>query len=78
MPPRTTANLCGFFYGFLACQPAGMGGCKIKKVKTSLKGRKCKFSHCKHVLSIYNHESYCHIHLGLLAYDDKPKAIKAA
>ncbi|MDP3042730.1 MAG: hypothetical protein Q8N62_08440 [Candidatus Omnitrophota bacterium] len=50
----------------------------IKKVKTSLKGRKCKFSHCKHVLSIYNHELYCHVHLGLLAYDDKSKAMKAA
>ena len=51
---------------------------KIKKVKTSLKGRKCKFLHCKHVLSIYNHELYCHVHLGLLTYDDKPKGMKTA
>ena len=36
----------------------------MKKVRTSLKGRKCKFLHCKHILSIYNHESYCHFHLG--------------
>ena len=55
-----------------------VAGGNIKKVKTSLKGRKCKFLHCKHILSIYNHESYCHVHLGLLAYDDKPKAAKAA
>lgn len=36
----------------------------MKKVKTSLKGRKCKFSYCTHILSIYNHEEYCHVHLG--------------
>ncbi|MBU1929628.1 MAG: hypothetical protein ABH882_06285 [Candidatus Omnitrophota bacterium] len=34
------------------------------KVKTSYKGRRCKFPHCKHILSIYNHELFCHIHLG--------------
>ncbi|MGD0336547.1 MAG: hypothetical protein ABSB18_05540 [Candidatus Omnitrophota bacterium] len=36
----------------------------MKKVKTSPKGRKCKFPHCKHILSIYNHEIFCHAHLG--------------
>lgn len=35
----------------------------MKKVKTSLKGRKCKFPHCKQLLSIYNHEECCHVHL---------------
>ena len=50
----------------------------MKKVKTSGKGRVCKYRNCKHILSIYNHESFCHVHLGLLAYDDKPKAMKAA
>ncbi|MHB8154638.1 MAG: hypothetical protein ACYDFR_01100 [Candidatus Omnitrophota bacterium] len=74
MPPRITTNLCGFFVYLSVGQ---LGRCKIKKVKTSLKGRKCKFLHCKHVLSIYNHELYCHVHLGLLAYDDKPKGMKA-
>jgi len=49
---------------------------RIKKVKTSLKGRKCKYLHCKHILSIYNHEEYCHIHLGLLTYGDKVKTGK--
>lgn len=37
----------------------------MKKAKTSYKGRKCKFLHCSHILSIYNHEEYCHVHLGL-------------
>ncbi|MHC4681981.1 MAG: hypothetical protein ACYTEK_25220 [Planctomycetota bacterium] len=33
-----------------------------KTLKTSPEGRKCKFLNCKHLLSIYNHEPYCHIH----------------
>jgi len=38
----------------------------MKKVKTSVKGRKCKFPGCKHILSIYNHEMYCYIHLNVI------------
>jgi hypothetical protein len=34
----------------------------VKKVKTSGKGRVCKYRNCKHILSIYNHELYCHVH----------------
>jgi len=33
-----------------------------KKLKTSADDRKCAFPHCTHILSIYNHEPYCHIH----------------
>ena len=33
-----------------------------KKLKTSADGRKCTFPQCNHLLSIYNHEDYCHIH----------------
>ena len=33
-----------------------------KKVKTSADGRKCASPHCNNILSIYNHEPYCHIH----------------
>jgi len=33
-----------------------------KKLKTSADGRKCTFPRCDHLLSIYNHEPYCHIH----------------
>ncbi|MBI5144781.1 MAG: hypothetical protein HZA27_01185 [Candidatus Omnitrophica bacterium] len=47
----------------------------MQKVKTSHKGRQCKFPHCKHILSIYNHEAYCHIHLG--AVDKRQKLKKA-
>ena len=48
----------------------------MKKVKTSLKGRKCKFPHCKHILSIYNHEECCHVHLAQFDYGVRPKALK--
>ncbi len=77
-------NLCGFFGSStrpkeeVAGVPLQARGCIIKKVKTSLKGRKCKYLHCKHILSIYNHEDYCHIHLGLLASGDKVKAGKVS
>jgi len=33
-----------------------------KKLRTSPKGRTCAFPRCKHILSIYNHAPYCHIH----------------
>jgi hypothetical protein len=33
-----------------------------KMLKTSPEGRKCTFPHCKRLLSIYNHEAYCHVH----------------
>jgi hypothetical protein len=48
-----------------------LGGITIKKVKTSSKGRVCKFPHCRQVLSIYNHEAYCHVHLSQGAHDKK-------
>ena len=35
-----------------------------KRLKTSADGRKCEFPQCKQVLSIYNHEAYCHVHRG--------------
>jgi hypothetical protein len=40
-------------------------GEEMKKVKTSYKGRKCKYRGCSHILSIYNHDDFCHVHLGL-------------
>ncbi|MDP2905004.1 MAG: hypothetical protein Q8O22_01705 [Candidatus Omnitrophota bacterium] len=49
----------------------------MKKTKTSLKGRICKVRHCKHILSIYNHEAYCHVHLGQIDKFDKHKSYKA-
>ncbi|MBN1972824.1 MAG: hypothetical protein JW787_04250 [Sedimentisphaerales bacterium] len=34
----------------------------VKVLKTSAEGRKCAYPNCNRILSIYNHESYCHIH----------------
>ena len=33
------------------------------KIVASHKGRKCKYPGCKRLLSIYNHEALCHVHL---------------
>lgn len=33
-----------------------------KKIKTSKKHRICRFTGCRQVLSIYNPETYCHVH----------------
>lgn len=46
----------------------------MKKVKTSPKGRKCKILHCKQILSIYNHEIYCHAHMGGVDRIDRSRA----
>jgi hypothetical protein len=46
-----------------------------KKLKTSAEGRICKFPHCKRILSIYNHEAYCHIHWNQVSHEQKPKIL---
>jgi hypothetical protein len=38
-----------------------------KKLKTSADDRKCAFPCCNQILSIYNHEPYCHIHRERMA-----------
>jgi hypothetical protein len=38
-----------------------------KKLKTSANGRRCTFPHCNHLLSIYNHGAYCHVHRDQMA-----------
>ena len=38
-----------------------------KILKTSPAGRKCQFVNCNQILSIYNHEGYCHIHRDLMS-----------
>ena len=45
----------------------------MKKTKTSDKGRKCKYPGCVHILSIYNHDEFCHIHLGTQFESNRPK-----
>lgn len=37
-----------------------------KKILTEHKNRKCKHPGCKNILSIYNHDNNCHIHLNRL------------
>jgi len=32
------------------------------KIRVSKRRRVCKFSGCEHILSIYNPETYCHVH----------------
>lgn len=34
----------------------------MKKIRVSHKGRMCRFRHCRIILSIYNHDSYCYLH----------------
>lgn len=44
-----------------------------KILKTSVEGRRCKFPNCNRLLSIYNHQAYCRIHLEQLPAEEKPK-----
>lgn len=54
---------------------------KCMEIKTSPRHRKCKYPLCKNILSIYNHETYCHVHLGLAFrrsnIDKMPVGVKA-
>jgi len=50
----------------------------MKKIKTSGRGRKCRYPRCEHILSIYNHDEYCHIHLGCQFENRRPKLQKHA
>ena len=44
-----------------------------KPLKTSAEGRKCAFPKCGRILSIYNHEAYCHNHRDQMAEEQKRK-----
>ena len=44
-----------------------------KALKTSAEGRKCLFPHCKRILSIYNHEVFCHVHRYQMSQEQKLK-----
>jgi len=48
-----------------------------KMLKTSAEGRKCMFPHCNRILSIYNHEAYCHRHLDQMIKEQKKDKIAA-
>jgi hypothetical protein len=42
-----------------------------KMLKTSAEGRRCEFPNCDRILSIYNHQKYCHLHLSMLSEEEK-------
>ncbi|MFC1766285.1 hypothetical protein ACFL6U_29940 [Planctomycetota bacterium] len=44
-----------------------------KQLKTSAEGRRCEFRDCQQLLSIYNHEKYCRVHLEQVTATEKPK-----
>lgn len=46
-----------------------------KMLKTSAEGRKCMYPNCKQILSIYNHEEYCHIHKERALQTQKHKVL---
>ena len=39
-----------------------------RKLKSSPKGRRCKFPNCGRLLSIYNNHAYCRIHWDQMSY----------
>ncbi|MGB2629637.1 MAG: hypothetical protein WBD24_06250 [Candidatus Omnitrophota bacterium] len=41
------------------------------QIKTSPEHRKCKYPLCNNILSIYNHEVYCNVHLKATFWKDK-------
>jgi len=43
--------------------------------KTSADDRICMFPNCTHILSIYNHASYCHIHRSQMPQEQKSKIL---
>ena len=38
-----------------------------KKIRLNKRRRICKFSGCRHILSMYNLETYCYVHQQLVA-----------
>ena len=49
-----------------------------KILKTSAEGRRCKFPNCQHLLSIYNHQAYCRVHLEQVPLEEKQKPLRHA
>ena len=41
------------------------------EMKTSPQHRKCKYPDCNNILSIYNHEAHCNVHLKAIFWEDK-------
>lgn len=47
------------------------------QIKVSPGHRKCKYPPCNNILSIYNHEAHCNIHLKAAFWKDKVGGIPA-
>jgi len=45
------------------------------QIKTSPEHRKCKYENCNNILSVYNHEDYCNVHLKAIYWEDKVNGI---
>ncbi len=41
------------------------------QIKTSPENRRCKYPGCNSIISIYNHEAYCNVHLKATFWEDK-------
>ena len=46
-----------------------------KTLKTYIEGRKCAFTDCNRILSIYNHEQYCFSHQYEMSEESKIRAL---
>jgi len=44
---------------------------KTMQIKTSPENRRCKYPGCNSIISIYNHEAYCNVHLKSIFWEDK-------
>lgn len=47
-----------------------------KTLKTSADDRRCKFPGCDRLLSIYNHQLYCRVHLEQIPAEKKQQVYK--
>jgi len=46
----------------------------MSKVRTSAEGRKCAVISCGRILSIYNHQAYCHCHLNQMLEEETTRS----
>jgi hypothetical protein len=46
-----------------------------KMLKTSSTDRRCKYPNCVNILSIYNHDEFCHVHRDRMPQTQKPRIL---
>jgi len=69
-PQRKNTSLYSFLWWWF-----NNGAIMAKILKTSAENRKCQFPNCENTLSIYNHETYCHIHRDNLPMEGKLRSL---